>query len=780
MTRHTYPAAVSVTESSTPPETRAVSDLRTAVMFGIAAWALLALTLAGIGSSFRDAVLVGLGLTLQWVSGIILWIAARRGSASLVEALGIGLVLGSVLAVLAGVVGTALVAWEWWWLLPSVVAAIVGWGSRTSARPRGPDGRSGASYWWPVVVGLLVGLALLWLNLRRYPLAWEGVWDGYHPDMVFFEALSYSVANFGPSDSIFMVGGDIRYHWLTYAWSGQLSSAFDAASFMVLTRALPVVALLGLVLVAVALVDLVAHRQSDRSRMWAQWFAIALVIPGGYLGAVNGTILNFDSPSQALTSAWVLAWTAIVIIVVTQAQRGIWVWIVLAVLGFAITGGKISAGVVIGVAVGVAALAGLIGRRSWWRPVLTATVMTGIAVGLAGLFFAWGSASPGDLRLLVWEGRASTVQGLNSSTGPRGVFLGTAGLLVAMMARWAGGLFLLGDARWRARPEPWLGVGFVLAGVLPVVLFAQGVNETWFALTASAPLAVLSAVGITVGWERAGLGRGIAVGALLAGLVGFLAVSYIWTDQVWESGFGRFWSPWVGLAIAASVGLLVALVRRQKAAFTFIAVAVLVLMVEAALSRGTPIVALAVGGARDGAGIRASQLADPGLVGTSEVAGAGATTQKLGEGLPKLEPDQPAPSPEGTRLLHAWSPEHEAAADFLRSKAGDDDVIVTNEVDAFLVPALTRRKTVISGSPYQALYGSTAAAELIPGRLAENAAFLEARDPAIANEVCDSGARWFWFAADRAPSIDPASFGSVALSNDSVTIIRFDSSTCPR
>ena len=769
-----------MTENASTSGIRGAWAPRIVVVSGTAAWALLTLTFAGLGSSPRDAALVAIGIVIQWATGTILWTAVRRGLAPLLEALGVGLVLGPILAVLAGVVGNAVVNWAWWWLLPSVGAGIVWWTRRFNVHRQSADGHNISGLWWPVAAGFVVGLALLWLNLRRYPLSWQGVWDRYHPDMIFFEALSYSVANFGPSDSIFMVGGDIRYHWLTYAWSGQLSSAFDAAPFMVLTRVLPVVALLGLVLLAVALVDLVARDQSNRARMWARWIAVALVIPGGYLGAVNGTLLNFDSPSQALTSAWVLAWTVVAVVVVTRPQVGIWLWMTLALLAFAITGGKVSAGVVIGAGIAIAALVGVFLRRTWWRALLTAAVITVFAVGLAGLLFAWGSASPGDLRFLQWDGRASTIQGLNSSTGPRGVFLGTAGLLVAMTARWAGGVFLLGDGRWRARPEPWLGVGLVLAGVLPVILFAQGVNETWFALTASAPLAVLSAVGITVGWEKAGLGRGIAVGALLAGVVGFLAVSYIWTDQVWESGLGRFWSPWIGLAVAGFAGLLAALMRRQKAALTFIAVAVLVLIVEAALSRGTPIVAAAVGGARDGAGIRASQLADPGLVGTSEVDGAGAPAQQPNEDPLGLEPDQPAPAPADARPVHAWSPDHQAAAEFLRNEAGTGDVIVTNEVDAFLVPALTRRQAFISGSPYQALYGSTAAAELIPGRLAENAAFLEARDPAIANEVCDSGARWVWFAADRTPSINPDSLGAVALSNDSVTIIRLNSTTCPR
>jgi len=768
-----------MTEESAAPRARNVVAPGMLIAFGALGWLAVALALFGLGSSLRDAAFIALGLVIQWMSGMLYWLVVRRGVASLVEALGVGLVLGTVLATLAGVAGNMVARWAWWWLIPAFVAAFVWWRSRSGANQALRAGLGGAATWLPVAGGVIVGLGLLWLNLRRYPLSWSGVWDGYHPDMPFFEALSYSVADFGPSDSIFMVGGDIRYHWLTYAWSGQLSSAFDAAPFMVLTRALPLVALLGLVLLAVALVDIVARTQSNRSRMWARWLAVALVIPGGYVGAVNGTILNFDSPSQALTSAWVLAWTVIVIIVVTSSRDGPWMWVALAVTAFAITGGKVSAGVVIGTGVGFAALVGLITRRSWWRPVLVAAVVTGVAVGIAGLFFAWGSASPGDLRFLAWNGRASTIQGLNSSPGNRGVVLGTAGLLLAMTARWAGGVFLLASRSWRLRVEPWLGVGFVLAGVLPVVVFAQGVNETWFALTASAPLAVLSAVGVTVGWQRAGLGIRAAIAAVGVGLVGFLAVAYIWTDQVWESGFGRFWGPWLGMAIAGVAGLVMSLMRRQRAVVTLCAVAALVLTVEAALGRGIPIVAALVGGARDGAGVRTSQLADPGLVGASEVAGTDSPIEQV-EPYEIGKVPEPAEPALDARPVSAWSAEHVEAANFLRREAGARDVILTNEVDAFLVPALTRRQTFISGAPYQGLYGSTSAAGLIPDRLTVNAGFLEGTDPAVIEEVCDAGVKWVWLAADRSPLVDPASLGTVALSNDSVAVIRLDSSLCPR
>ena len=770
MHRRTYPAAVSVAERSSAPRATTALSWRPLIGWVLLGWVAVAGVFVVLGSQPRDAVLVAFGLIIQWAAGAIIWMAIRRRSASLLEVLGVGSALGTVLAVLAGVVGNVVIAWAWWWLLPAVIAVVVWWKVRPELAPTATSSRGWMSPWWVALAGAIVGLGLLWLNLRRYPLSSQGVWDGYHPDIVFFEALSYSVANFGSSNSIFVVGGDIRYHWLTYAWSGQLSSAFDAEPFMVLTRALPLVALFGLVLLAIALVDLIARELPERQRAWARWLAVALVIPGGYVGAVNGTILNFDSPSQALTSAWVMAWTLMVIVAITSRVARVWLVLAIAVMAFAITGGKVSAGAVIAAGICVAALVGLIVRRSWWREALLIAVVTVVAVGAAALVFAWGSASPGDLRFLDWNGRASTIQGLNSSPGIRGVTLGTAGLLLAMAARWAGGVFLLASASWRERIEPWLGVGFVLAAVLPVVFFAQGVNETWFALTASGPLAVLSAVGVVVGWSRAGLGVRSAIVALAAGLVGFLVVSYIWTDQVWESGFGRFWGPWLGFAVAGALGLGLAAARRQRAIWTFFAVAALVLTLEAALGRGTPIVAAAAGGARDGAGIRTSELADPGLVGASELAGVVQTeVGDAGEAEPVLDARPP----------HAWSADQQAAGEFLRAQAGPDDVVVTNDVDAYLVPALSRRQTYVSGAPYQALYGSTSTAELIPGRLASNQAFLEGGDPSAVSVVCAAGARWVWLSSDRDPLVDPLPLGTVAFNNDSVTIIELDS-TCPR
>ena len=442
---------------------------------------------------------------------------------------------------------------------------------------------------------------------------------------------------------------------------------------------------------------------------------------------------------------------------------------VAGVLAFATTGGKVSAGLVALAVVGSAAVGGIALRRPWGRTAVLAALVVLVAVGIAGLVFVWGAASPGDLRLLAWNGRASTLQGLNSSPANRGVALGTLTLLLAMSARWIGSVWLVGSRSWRERPEPWIAVGLILAAGLPVILFAQGVNETWFALTASAPLAVLTAVGVVVAWERARLGVAAAVFAGLVGLAGLGAVSYIWTDQVWESGFGRFWGPWLGFLIAGVAGALWGVLRGRGRLVGAMAVATAVVTVEASLGRATPIVGSLVGGARDGAGIRTAELAEPGLANASELDRA--DEDQIAAGSVETAGNQDL-GEVSLRSVSSWAGAHADAAAFLRANASPSAVLVTNETESFLVPALTRMRTFVSGVPYQVLYGSTDTAEAVPERLEVNSRFIETADSNDRDLVCDEGAEWVWLASDRPVQGDLLSMGTIEFENDYVTVLR--------
>jgi len=276
---------------------------------------------------------------------------------------------------------------------------------------------------------------------------------------------------------------------------------------------------------------------------------------------------------------------------------------------------------------------------------------------------------------------------------------------------------------------------------------------------------------VVVAWERAGLGVAAAIFAALMGLAGLGAVSYIWTDQVWESGFGRFWGPWLGFLIAGASGALWGLLRGRGRLMGAIAVATVVVTVEASLGRATPIVGSLVGGARDGAGIRTAELAEPGLSGVSEVDpgnAPGATSGDSGDTGNGSGSSNDAVTQMADRPDHAWSGDQAAAAAFLRARADRSDIVATNDVNSFLVPALSRLRTYLSGVPYQSLYGSKKSVEGIPERVdVVTGVFNGSTDVA---ELCDAGVRWVWIATDRPLSVDPSTLGSVEFANDAVVL----------
>jgi len=205
-----------------------------------------------------------------------------------------------------------------------------------------------------LVVALVLGMFLVAvsfaLSIRSYPLSWEGTWSGFHGDMPFFEALSRSIPLVGPFDSIFSPGQMIHYHWLTYAWAGQLTTSLDAAPFLVLTRVLPLVAMIG----SVSLIAAWTKRMT--SAVWAPSVAVVLLLMGGHLGVVYGSVFNFDSPSQSLSVLWLIAFVLLLIAIWPTRQtvaRLILISGLMAIVSAGLLLSKVSTGAV-GMAVVVA------------------------------------------------------------------------------------------------------------------------------------------------------------------------------------------------------------------------------------------------------------------------------------------------------------------------------------------------------------------------------------------------------------------------------------------
>jgi hypothetical protein len=351
-----------------------VACLATALIVGV----VCALT----GVSSAQALAVAAVLAVLLYCGGWLWQQCVRRPVAALEFVGMGGAVATVASIVLGCLalplGTVAVCWAWL-VLPLTVA--IGSLARRRMVATVTDGRRTRV---AAVIGIALGIAALLLNLARYPL--DGPWSRYHPDVVFFEALGQMMTRFGPTHSILMTGDQIRYHWLSYLWTGQLTVGLRLDPFVAQTRVLPT-----LVLVCISALAASWVARLTRS-WWAPALAVILVVAGGFVGASYGTALNVDSPSLALTALWLMA----AIVVATEAGMRTWLLALLSgLLGFALLGGKASSGAVLIVALGVAAVVGLATRQRWWRTLaLACAAATAIWSAISGDTFLF-SSSPG-------------------------------------------------------------------------------------------------------------------------------------------------------------------------------------------------------------------------------------------------------------------------------------------------------------------------------------------------------------------------------------------------
>lgn len=745
-----------------------------AASLGILAW----LTLTGVG--VLAAAATSAAVALQTSLGAIIWRSIRGSSSNgpshldALELLGVGFAVGSFLSMACGVLLRPLVPGGWAWILPSLIAIVV-WLLRT--RTRSTAAVRFAVQWprrsvlWGALAGVSLGLAAVAVNLSRYPLHLTGAWNQFHPDMLFFEALSNSVARYGPGDSIFMTGEDLRYHWFSYVWSGQLTVSLGLEPFVMLTRVLPVVT----VLAAAAIAAVWAGRYTKAA--WVPGLAAILITAGGYVGATYGTLLNFDSPSQALTTVWLLALSFVVLEYVNDSVGRGALWTA-GILSFACVGGKANAAIVLVVALGLLLVVGLIRRSPWRGRAAWALVVTSIPAAAAYVLVLAGSANSGGLQFLSWASRASSVQGLNLGAAGLdaagvGVAAGTAFLMLAVIPRWAGlaGLWLEPARRWS--PESVLGVGLAGAALVPLALLSQGVNELWFALSASAPLSVISAIGVGVAWEllaaraphevrrRAVL---LVVSAGL-GLLVLVAASLLWRQGTSGGISVRAFGPILAVG-AAAVGALVlcwifrSLLLGHRFAL-WMTIVITILVSSSALARATPLfhqtVSQETPAESAGAPVPALDVSptEGGVVTTTSVP-------------PSTDYDD-----------NAWSDLEVDAARYLIANTSVDDVIVTDRTSSWLTPALTGRRTFMSGALYQELYGRASAIAAIPGRIGVSQRFAAAPSQADFDVLCASGVTWGWFspaAGNASGSWTP--YGEVVFENAAVRLVALDPSRC--
>lgn len=712
-------------------------------------------------------------ILLQTITGAYFWALIRR-KAGPIELLGMGFGLGSALSTLSGVVFFGYLPLPIAVLFPTIASSLVAMSlfllrrnflGYLGAYPHSQIPRLPAVV--AVAIGVVLGAIAILVNLTRYPLQWQGTIASYHGDFLFFEALSTSLATLGPADSIFMSGTQIRYHWMVYAWSGQIAELAGGEPFEILTRVLPLASLIGSVLLVVSWTQ-----RLSQSR-WAPSLAVVLLVTGGYIGAAYGTVLNFDSPSQQLATVWMLAaaaalWETTELRVRARPWAGsalpqtsrFWILIIaVAILTGVTATGKASAAAVL---IGGWLLVPLIGRwrhERWWLPSLIATISGLAAAGALTFAYVVGSQGGGGLRLGGLLDKASSVQGLNPSTNAWGIVAGTLLLMLAVSFRWAGLLWLGFDRTTRWKPITVFGVGLAACGLLALAFASEGINDTWFPLAASAPLSVVSAVGATAAVNRLtpiqevprNTRLTLLIGSVAAAIVGALLVGLLWTFGPGPQLSLRWLGPLAGIAIAVIAALLIRHFTnlRGNDLQQFVATVIVSLVLMSAVARGFGIWS-------DRFGVQPEQ---------------GLTSAEFRPSTTEIDSLDRS-------VIMGWSDEEVTAGRWLNGQIHGEGLIASNVTFSPLVPALTGVPTFVSGIRYQAPYGRLGINGEILERENASLDFINNPTRQAAREMCEHDVEWLWIDPRRTSADDWEAFGQTVLAYDTVVLVQRNTSAC--
>jgi hypothetical protein len=705
-------------------------------------------------------------ILVQILSGSTWWLAARSGHrVSLYEVLGMGLAVGTFSSVIASMFLAQTPLAGVAWALPAVATLPCAWLLRRTGRLDWSGMTIPSSQSWAALISLGAGFMAVAANWGRVPL--DAPTTKSFADLYFFEAISRGLAEFGPTQSILMDGGALRYHWFTYAWSGELSQISQAAPFFVLTRVLPLVTLLGVTLIAVSWAGRISKAR------WVPLLSGLLIVIGGYSGALYGSILNFDSPSQSFTTMWLLAF-AIAFLFAIRVGRGLLLpAVAIGLLASALVGGKVSHALVAVGGMLAVTLVLLIQRDTRWRRAIVVMCVAGASMLITYVVVLSGVAVNRNLTEDIAV-KASTWQGLDPFVGRVGVALGTIALLLAILTRVAG----MAWPRVKGcsiKPDWWFALGGLMVGVAAMLLLSEGVNELWFVLAASAPAAVLSAqgVGSAAHWLRdqypdlvTRRRASLLLIAVPASLI-CLALSRNWTQHQSLLNWLAPISVWILVPITA---LLVAWLAFDRGHLlrTFVVLTICALPLSSILTRPATLwTSQRTITTEAGVVIPASSIQVGGALVAGGVDGAFTEFDTASSSAPA-----PATSPNAADIYAS----QRSAAAWIESNTSKDAVLATTDPLSALVPALTGRQMFIAGNRYQVGLGAEENIGTVWARSEASLALGLGPDPGALAMLCSAGGEWIWVAGAASPTWQGSA--DLVYSNEQVSILRLRQGAC--
>ncbi len=293
------------------------------------------LSLISLNVNFLDSIKLTAAIVIQIIPGVYLWGKVHKDQkVSLVEYLGMGLALGTIMSILSFQLLRELPYGGFGWAFPffcTIFFLIYESLFKMSVSVRISNERNspGTKVYLGVISLVIYVQVWVWAKWNALnPLGW---WK-YHLDVPYFEALSNSIAKYGTSDSLMKPDVMTNYHWFAYGWIGALNESLDIEPFVVQTRFLPLLAMIMAATVAYSWTrDLVDN-------VLTAYSASLLIVLGP--GFAIGTLVMLRSPSSAITAGWTLALSLLLFRCLKSLQIHGLTYIALGLLSVAVVGGK--------------------------------------------------------------------------------------------------------------------------------------------------------------------------------------------------------------------------------------------------------------------------------------------------------------------------------------------------------------------------------------------------------------------------------------------------------
>ena len=430
------------------------------------------------GVTVKNSLSLTLAIIAQWLPGAMWWRGVNKTrKLGLVELIGMGLAIGTLLALLSAQLFRASLLGEHAWSFPFFISLPLAlWSVYKSKRldfhriPNDSKGKIVQS----VLPAILLGLIQLSVWWRWHPLEWAGWWK-YHTDISYFESFSNSLAILGTTHSLMDFDLNSRYHWFSYAWVGSLTNSLNIDSFVVLTRLLPIIAM------TMGLTIAYSWARSMSVNYFTAGLASLVIVIGPGLSV--GSFIMLRSPSSAMSVGWSLAFVVVLFKVIKVATKQFSAYALLILLSIGLVGGKATNTILVAFAVVALLISSFaqnqeIKKRIWISGCLCLVVLSFTFVLLI--------ASSESRRLAP------------------GIFLGWPGLLLTILPTSIGIWGLYRERTSKLEPINVFIVSLLsLGAILSLLTYDPHGNQLYFLVSAAA----MSVVPSIVGLEKILIGR---------------------------------------------------------------------------------------------------------------------------------------------------------------------------------------------------------------------------------------------------------------------------------